>query len=154
MEVDASEAELRPESLRVIDQRIIDALVRARAHLGLESRVEMARLMQKETQSKWPDISTYNRWEEGTRRIPADALWVVAEVTKYAPEGRLTTAQLLDEPEGASKPQSEYLARIARTEKHIARIEKRVARLIPLVEQALERKEAERNPERPAANDG
>src|SRR5207253_4466884 len=96
--------------LRELDRHVIDALVRARAHLGLSSRAEFAKLLDQATGGHGPDVSTYNKWENGSVRPPAWALLLAAE---------LSTGRLLEEPEANEKPLPEHVARIARLEREI-----------------------------------
>ena len=63
-------------------RRAAQALSRAREHCGFETRAEFARWLAREEQlgSDAPDESSYNRWEEGTVRVPGWFLIAVAEV--------------------------------------------------------------------------
>ena len=112
--MDAGEDALRADSLDAVDQQIIDALVRAREHMGWRHRVQMAEAL-------GVDPSTYNRWEEGTRRVPARALVRVSQVSG------LSISRLLEEPEGDERPRAEYMARITRNEREIAELKARLA---------------------------
>ncbi len=114
-ELDASESDLGLESPREIDRRIISALVNARDHLGLRHRVEMARLL-------GVDESTYNRWEEGTRRVPAWALVRAAEVASEGSEERVSIDALLERPESSGTLNSADLARLNRMEKQLDKL--------------------------------
>lgn len=111
--MDAGESDLRAESLRDLDRRVIDALVRARAHLGLSSRAEFAKLLDQATGGHGPDVSTYNKWENGSVRPPAWVLVLAAD---------LSTRRLLEESGVDEKPQPEHVARIARLERELAEL--------------------------------
>src|ERR1700694_1491341 len=113
---------LRAESLRKLDQRIIDAFVRAQANLGLTSRSEFARLMNQATGGHGPDTSTFNKWANGSVVPPAWALLLAAQVSG------LTTDQLLDETPTVAAPSPEFMARLGR-------VEKQVERILPLAEE-------------------
>ncbi len=119
--MNADQSDPRAESLRDLDRRIIDALVRAQAHLGLPSRSEFARLMDQATGGAGPDVSTFNKWANGSVRPPAWALYLAARVSG------LTTAQLLEEAKTGEEPQPEHVARIARNEREIAELRGKLA---------------------------
>ena len=113
--MDAGEDALRADSLDAVDQQIIDALVRAREHMGWRHRVQMAEAL-------GVDPSTYNRWEEGTRRVPARALIRVAQVSG------LSISRLLEQPESGERPRPEYMARLTRMEKQLDELTELVQR--------------------------
>lgn len=115
-----------PVDLHVLNEQAVNALVRARAHLGLEHRIDFAQLLKQATGGQGPDVSSYNRWEDGRRRVPAWALILAARVVSQRSGEPISVSQLLEESEGEGKPQPEHVARLARIERDMTELTKLV----------------------------